>query len=178
MYEASQGPIIDLAETSPGVFEAADMTASADLALRGSGGGILLAPGQLRFQPIASGRDIALGLGYTRQHSDFLVGRFAEKVEAYTYVDWVDVGLAKPNPSFPTRFMDATENARRIYFNLSGMEGVEEGLKPVEVVDMEPGTMQVTEAELTFILRRQFLQKKSFFFRDGKPVQHPRLKKK
>jgi hypothetical protein len=122
-----------------------------------------------------AGHRIALGLSHSSSHSEGLLSRFAEKVDALTYLRWQDVGLGKwNNRTFEEYFLESAKNAESIHFNLSGMDmsraakATSEGFKK---------TGEVTGAELMAIIADPKLLKKTTFYRDGEVVASKRVMK-
>lgn len=120
------------------------------------------------------GKDIALGLSSTLNHSEGLLARFASNIGAVTHEGWVAGGLAEAGP-FEARFLQAAENAGGIKFNLSGINGIGGGVPNVALSGLRVTSGEVTMAELAHILRTPSLLGKTQFFLNGAEAAAPAL---
>jgi hypothetical protein len=128
----------------------------------------------LRSRHVAAGGvdvDIALGLSKTPEHPA-LLNNFAEQVGGLHYWQWEEAGLGRWQGPFEPFFQQATQRARSIKFNLTGLD-VERALRVGPEGFTKTG--QVTGAELTTILKNPALLRKTIFYRNGAIAPAPRL---
>jgi hypothetical protein len=116
----------------PAVVAASNLSAAeVGLGAAGAGGTALAAGEREATSGSAPAPAIALGLSQTKNHAVGLLDRFAKAVGALTHKQWEQAGLAEEGRSFADFFYTAAKNASQIHFNLSGVEGISEGVPNV-----------------------------------------------